>query len=299
MDGAVGTLHYRDMSSSDTPLPAYDLYGEHGSFPDIMHCERIVDRATALDWRIPPHRHGVLHQFFHLEQPGARATVEGQSFVIDRSCVLSVPRFHAHAFAFPPGQRGHVLSVRPDTLPDLFGDAAELPDAFFTWRMVEADAALGAAFGRIRHELLGNAPLRAALLRATVVEIAAAVLRSAPARLGADRGGPALAHMRRFERLVQANAGARRSVAWYAERLAMTPKHLGRITALHAGLSPGRFVEDAVMREARRQLAYTRLPVAAVGYALGYDDPAYFSRVFRRHEGLSPTEYRRATSDFR
>ena len=42
------------------------------------------------------------------------------------------------------------------------------------------------------------------------------------------------------------------------------------------------------MREARRQLAYTSLQVASIAYALGYADPAHFSRVFRRVEGLSP-----------
>ena len=47
------------------------------------------------------------------------------------------------------------------------------------------------------------------------------------------------------------------------------------------------------LREACRLLAYTRMQVQEVGFALGFDDPAYFVRVFRQGTRLSPTEYRR------
>jgi AraC family transcriptional activator of pobA len=46
------------------------------------------------------------------------------------------------------------------------------------------------------------------------------------------------------------------------------------------------------MREARRQLAYTSLPVSTIAYTLGFADPAHFSRVFSRVEGLSPRGFR-------
>jgi AraC family transcriptional activator of pobA len=47
-----------------------------------------------------------------------------------------------------------------------------------------------------------------------------------------------------------------------------------------------------LFQEAQRSLAYTRMSVAEVGYTLGFEDPAYFSRAFRRHYGQSPSEYR-------
>jgi AraC family transcriptional activator of pobA len=51
-------------------------------------------------------------------------------------------------------------------------------------------------------------------------------------------------------------------------------------------------IEARLMREARRQLAYTSLPVSTIAYTLGFGDPAYFSRVFGRVEGLSPRAFR-------
>jgi AraC family transcriptional regulator, transcriptional activator of pobA len=48
------------------------------------------------------------------------------------------------------------------------------------------------------------------------------------------------------------------------------------------------------MREARRNLAYTKLSISSIAYALGYSDPAYFSRTFSRDAGVSPRQFRAA-----
>jgi len=47
-----------------------------------------------------------------------------------------------------------------------------------------------------------------------------------------------------------------------------------------------------VIREARRNLVYTNLPVSTIAYALGFNDPAYFSRLFSGATGLSPKSFR-------
>jgi len=44
--------------------------------------------------------------------------------------------------------------------------------------------------------------------------------------------------------------------------------------------------------EARRNLVYTNLPVSTIAYTLGFDDPAYFSRVYAAATGLSPRAFR-------
>ena len=49
---------------------------------------------------------------------------------------------------------------------------------------------------------------------------------------------------------------------------------------------------DRVIREARRNLVYTNLPVSTIAYALGFGDPAYFSRLFSGATGLSPRSFR-------
>jgi AraC family transcriptional regulator, transcriptional activator of pobA len=81
-------------------------------------------------------------------------------------------------------------------------------------------------------------------------------------------------------------------VADCARALAVTPTHLSRVLREATGQPASRLIEARLMREARRQLAYTNLQVSSIAYALGYADPAYFSRVFSRVEGLSPRAFR-------
>jgi AraC family transcriptional activator of pobA len=58
------------------------------------------------------------------------------------------------------------------------------------------------------------------------------------------------------------------------------------------GRPVSRLIDDRVVREARRNLAYTNMSVTTIAYTLGFADPAYFSRVFTRSLGLSPRAFR-------
>jgi YesN/AraC family two-component response regulator len=49
------------------------------------------------------------------------------------------------------------------------------------------------------------------------------------------------------------------------------------------------------MTQAKRLLANPSMPVADVAVAVGFSDPSYFTRVFKRQEGVAPSEYRAAT----
>ena len=48
------------------------------------------------------------------------------------------------------------------------------------------------------------------------------------------------------------------------------------------------------MEAARRDLVFTPTPIQAIAYSLGFSDPAYFNRFFRRHAGLTPGAFREA-----
>ena len=71
---------------------------------------------------------------------------------------------------------------------------------------------------------------------------------------------------------------------------------MSRVQANSATSAHGRTMATAVMTEACRLIAFTRLPVAEVGYRLGYADPPYFSRRFRLRMGETPSAYRARVS---
>lgn len=100
--------------------------------------------------------------------------------------------------------------------------------------------------------------------------------------------------VQRFKRLIELHYLEHWQVADYARALAVSPTHLSRLTRTATGGSASRLVEARLMREARRNLAYTNLSISSIAYALGYSDPAYFSRTFSRDAGVSPRQFRAA-----
>jgi len=71
------------------------------------------------------------------------------------------------------------------------------------------------------------------------------------------------------------------------------PVHFGRVFKHETGIAPMRWLEERRMGAARQYLSGTRKSVAEIAEAVGYVDPFYFSRVFRKHFGRPPLRYRR------
>jgi len=59
------------------------------------------------------------------------------------------------------------------------------------------------------------------------------------------------------------------------------------------GHTPVGYVQALRIEEAKQQLETTSLPTDAIGAAVGYEDPAFFRRLFKRHTGITPGRYRR------
>jgi AraC-like DNA-binding protein len=58
------------------------------------------------------------------------------------------------------------------------------------------------------------------------------------------------------------------------------------------GFSPHQYVLELRMTRAKKLLSETRLSVKQISYDLGFDTPFYFSRIFKKKTGYSPTEWR-------
>ncbi len=81
-------------------------------------------------------------------------------------------------------------------------------------------------------------------------------------------------------------------VSGYAEELGVTPNHLNRVVKSETGRSAGEWIENARLALARTLLHDHGIPISEVSYRLGFEDPAYFSRFFRKLVGMSPTDFR-------
>ncbi|KOG38218.1 helix-turn-helix domain-containing protein, partial [Streptomyces decoyicus] len=139
------------------------------------------------------------------------------------------------------------------------------------------------AVGRIARAARRGNPLLEVETSAAVHELLV-VLRRARADTDAD-GDPVLQALAR-------DAFLPLSVAEHAARHGMTPAELRTAVRRGAGCSPKDYLLGIRLGRAKELLVGTELPVAAVARRVGYDDPAYFSRLFTRRVGTAPVRFR-------
>jgi len=98
---------------------------------------------------------------------------------------------------------------------------------------------------------------------------------------------------RDFSRLVEIHFRQKHTVADYADLLGVASKTLSnKFKRLHLD-QPNDIIKDRIILEAKRLLGYSTLSVKEIAYHLGYDDPAYFNRLFSQKVGDSPVNFKK------
>ena len=101
-----------------------------------------------------------------------------------------------------------------------------------------------------------------------------------------------LEFFRKFTRLVEEHYKSKHTVADYADLLCMAPKTITHKLNRLRLPQPNDVIKNRIILEAKRLLAHTSLTAKEIAYDLGYNDPAYFSRLFQNKTGESPSSFR-------
>ena len=110
--------------------------------------------------------------------------------------------------------------------------------------------------------------------------------------LSGTRQGSAVTITNRFKALLMTHFRTRHLVSDYASMLSITPNHLNKTVKAITGKSPTRWIDEAIVLEAKVLLANSPLTVSQVAAEVGLFDASYFTRMFRKYEGTTPLQYR-------
>jgi AraC family transcriptional activator of pobA len=292
------------MSQHIDSIPTYALYGEPVREAELrfIHVETIAARGSLHDWYIQPHRHDDLQQLMLVLGGGGTFLVDEARLEFAAPALIAVPPTVVHGFAFQPGTQGYVLTIAEGFFLEVLREIAE-PDAAASLagpqRLQLAppevdEHRLEAAFRAIEREFRWPAVGRIGAIAAHLKLVVIAFLRLARARRPEPRAAALddLALLGRFRHLIEAHFADRWTVGDYARALGLGEGRLNALCRRAAGQSALQTIHARQLLEAKRGLVYTSMSVSEVGYALGFQDPAYFSRFFARRAGVPPSAFR-------
>jgi AraC family transcriptional activator of pobA len=249
--------------------------------------------------RREPHRHDY-HELIWIRSGSGRHLIDGAPLPVEENTVTIIGRGQVHVFEEAKDLHGVVLRLRDELLP---GDAQRLPAGWLLSGRcgrsvpVPDDRAdqLEALLRALDDELRRPAGPESSQLRGHLISVVLLWLErwyDADREEHPDFDAAEVQLLRRFIRVLERDYARHHDAGHYADELRVPQAALSRALTELTGRGTKELVLDRVMSEAARLLRFTGLTVQQVALRVGYDDPLYFSRAFKRHFGDSPMAYR-------
>lgn len=290
----------------------YVLYGESQQevLPEFIHCESIEARSRNHDWVIKPHLHNRLYQFVIIEEGSFEFTCGPTVQHINEPCLIAMPANTLHGYLFTPDIKGMVLTLSDEFVEEILNPQPhvlleiEKPRVIFSSWNNERFGLMSRLFRRANNELLteyqGKSLAIKSYLSILFVEFYRMILENRHNTYKVVNTNikffrAFMTQIKRYysNRLFKGeNPDKKLTVASLAEKIGMSTVHLNRVCQAVASKSPMQVIHEFILNESIRYLEQTDYSIAEISYKLKFEDPAYFSRFFKKFTGKSPSEYR-------
>ncbi len=291
------------MSASLSPRrPRLPPIGQTGSVVIGSPMEASFVRQTwstaSLDRR--PRRHA----FFVMRGRASFIAREGAEIDMKAPFILWLPRSALGEFRLEAGGDGVALSILEDFVWRAVGDsgvAMHLRPLLDRIAIATADRIaphldeLATSFSALVRESREIQPGASVMMGLHLGVVLLRLWRASGLDAFGARGAGA-STVQRFRQLIELHYREGLGIDEFARLLGVTRSHLHDACARGAGATPLGLVHDRLIEEACQRLTQTELPIEQIGYSLGFRDPGYFNRFFKRQRGVAPGAWRKAAA---
>lgn len=279
------------------------LYGDNPNalLPNFIHYEALETRSKMYDWEIKEHLHTDLFQVFLIKSGEGLLLSEQKEWPLLGPCVVTIPTHTLHGFVFQPDVNGEVLTFSESFLESLLKPTPKTLHEINHLRVLsleqnsETFERLMLYKTQIIKELYEDFPEKQVVLQ-SLFQLFFTQLYRFSLRLSATKTSSdnrTLRYFQAFQKSIRKSLQESKSIHEYAKELNITPVHLNRICQAIVQKSALQIVHEHLINEAKKYLLNTNYSISEVSYFLNFKDPAYFTRLFKKITGVSPSEFRK------
>jgi AraC family transcriptional regulator, transcriptional activator of pobA len=260
---------------------------------------RVEDIIRLIKLPVPPTR-ATTHTLIYLTDGEAVMTIGSATFKIFKNECLVVPAGQVFSFDNLDINKGFLCNFHNDIIIGKFGKNELLKDFEFLniWgnpriRLdIDTSKFVEQLLNRIFLEYSTNGLQHLDIIQsyfiATLCEI-----NQIYQPLSNSKQTTAITITNKFKELIFSNIKSKHKVSDYASLLNISPNHLNRIVKQITGKSPTLWIDEALILEAKVLLYQTNYSISQVAEEIGIDDQSYFSRLFKKSQGVTPFEFRK------
>lgn len=294
-----------DQPPDPTDFPTFestDFAGEGSFYFDLVKLQGRPEIPRSF-----PHRHGYYHILW-MTRANGKHMVDFQHFDARDGAVFFLAPGQLHAWSSSVAPEGYVLNISTTFLTHLFAradDIAKFPFFHATsgspviYLSREEHEGMLPLLQEMEQEVQGRQVGRYDVVRSYLLILLTRLRRLYPMDVQMQATDRSYALARRFTVLVEDHYLRFSSIREYAEALFVTERQLNEAVKRTLGHTASWLVQMRIVLEAKRLLANTDAGIAEIAFHLKFEDPAYFTRFFKKHAGQTPGQFRVGTASLR
>lgn len=287
----------------DNRLSFDGLYGEDiiDFVREAIHIAPVITILEKNNYVVKPHTHKHLFQIFLIEDSYAELFCFNQTIKINSKTFFTIPNNVSHGISSLSDTKGWVVSISTFGLEKILKLDADIFTNIEKVNIVKLnmDDDLHRNFYHTLYkcinEFFDKQPAREIALEYLTGMLLIRlfrILNNSESCIIEELNSYKI-QLKRFKELIRFHYNFKYSVDFYAEELNISTGHLNRICKKITNQTPKKIISDYFISEAKILLTKIDYSVSDVAFKLGFDDPSYFTRLFKQIAKESPRQFRK------
>jgi len=279
-------------------------YDQH--FADAsIHFDVLGRMADFFGRDMPVHLHAQFLQIHFIHGGKSHFYIDEAVYNCEGASVFLTPPAIPHSFMTQPGITGYVLTVHQSMIGYLLSDSQNkqldseyirpicIEKRLLSEQQLKLWHRLEHSFEALQDEWQGEHSDKNFALESIVRLLLLQMMRLAPENTETQTvASEELRLFRRFSEQLEQEFRNRWPLSKYCSTIGVSESRLNHICQRVANCPPKKLIHERVLQESKRLLRYSNLSINDIGFELGFTDPSYFSRFFRKQTGQTPKDFR-------